>query len=222
MSLAAVASEEAVFGATVRPDEAARRLRAIDAALEVVSAGGMRSVSLEAVASQAGTSRATLYRWFPGGRDELIDAALQTEMTRFFCALSTEVALAQSPAETCVAFLLGAARRLQPGEPLSTLLEDRAHVLRAPLTFDGMEQVLRVGTDFLWPFFGRWMDVTQAKRASELCTRVGLSYHFGIESTANLVEVKDVRALVATHVAPSLTEFCLQSRIRGSETHVDY
>ena len=222
MSLPAITAEHVAFGATVRAEESARRIRAIDATLELVTLRDVRSISLGAVAGQAGTSRATLYRWFPGGRDELLDAALQTEMTRFFCALSTEVAQAHSVEETCVAFLLGAAQRLQPADSLATLLDEQGRGLRAPLTFDGLDQALRVGADFLWPFLGRWMDIASAKRAAELCVRVGLSYHFGVGPTVDLLDVTEVRALVSARVVPSVNLLCLQSQTRGSESHVDH
>ena len=40
---------------------------------------GLAKTSLEDVATEAGLSRATLYRWFAGGRDQLITETVAWE-----------------------------------------------------------------------------------------------------------------------------------------------
>jgi len=50
------------------------RTRIIEAAHERVAADGVARTTIESVAQHAGLSRATIYRYFPGGRDELAAA----------------------------------------------------------------------------------------------------------------------------------------------------
>ena len=52
----------------------------------------MTDLGLEAVAREAGLSRATLYRVFPNGRDELLRTALATEVAEFWRNLANAVA----------------------------------------------------------------------------------------------------------------------------------
>lgn len=59
------------------------RDRLVEATLRCIQAKGMASTTLADVASEAGMSRATLYRHVPGGRAELISAAVSAEATRF-------------------------------------------------------------------------------------------------------------------------------------------
>lgn len=197
-----VGIDAAELGALVSAEESTRRLRIVDAALSMVLERDLRSLSLEDVATRAGVSRATLYRWFPGGREELLDAALQTEVARLFSSLAAELVLTTSAEATCVTFLVGAARRLAPTTPLAALLADRTGTVGGAVTFEVLGRALEIGSDFLWPFFARVMHPSAAHRASELTMRVGLSYFFGPDAGIDLATQDGVEHLVARHVTP--------------------
>lgn len=66
------------------------RARIIDATLACALESGF-NFSLEQVARVAGCSRATIYRYFDGGKDELISQAISWEAGRFFTAIEREV-----------------------------------------------------------------------------------------------------------------------------------
>ncbi|HVN50277.1 MAG TPA: TetR/AcrR family transcriptional regulator [Acidimicrobiales bacterium] len=67
------------------------RTRILEAAVSCVERGGLARTSLEDVASEAGVSRATLYRWFEGGRDQLISETVAWEIGRFLGDLAEAV-----------------------------------------------------------------------------------------------------------------------------------
>ena len=48
---------------------------------------GTAKTTVDDIARQAGVSRATIYRVFPGGRDEILAAVVDTEVARLFSAL---------------------------------------------------------------------------------------------------------------------------------------
>ena len=79
----------------MRPDgEAARaatRARIIEATLRCVERWGLGKTSLEDVAVAADLSRATVYRYFPGGRDELVHETVRFEVEEFLGRLAAEV-----------------------------------------------------------------------------------------------------------------------------------
>jgi AcrR family transcriptional regulator len=64
--------------------------RLIDAALDCFLSFGVRKTSLTDVADRAGISRATAYRVF-GGKDGLVRAVVETEVTRFLDRLDEVV-----------------------------------------------------------------------------------------------------------------------------------
>lgn len=66
--------------------------RALDATFAEVADRGLGALTVEAVAVRAESSRATLYRHFPGGRDELVARTIEREVQRFF-----EAVLAAAP-----------------------------------------------------------------------------------------------------------------------------
>lgn len=66
--------------------------RIIAAALACIDRWGLAKTSLEDVAHEAGLSRATVYRAFPGGRDEVITRTVASEIERFFTRVEGAVA----------------------------------------------------------------------------------------------------------------------------------
>ncbi|MET0912195.1 MAG: TetR/AcrR family transcriptional regulator, partial [Acidimicrobiales bacterium] len=68
------------------------RDQALEATLTCIANGGMKGFTVEDVARQAGLSRATIYRYFPGGRDQLVTETVTWEVGRFFLRLAEAIA----------------------------------------------------------------------------------------------------------------------------------
>lgn len=68
------------------------RERILSAAVTCVEHSGVRTLSLEQVASRAEVSRTTIYRYFPGGRQQLIQEAATWEIARFWQRVAAAVA----------------------------------------------------------------------------------------------------------------------------------
>jgi len=65
-------------------DETARRAL-LDAAYELVVERGYAAVSMDAIAAKAGSGKQTIYRWWPGKADLVLDALedwAETEITK--------------------------------------------------------------------------------------------------------------------------------------------
>jgi len=67
------------------------RTRILRAAVTCVGRYGLSKTSLEDVAREADVGRATVYRYFEGGRDELLAETISFEVTTFFRRLALEV-----------------------------------------------------------------------------------------------------------------------------------
>ena len=70
-------SREALLAALAVSPEPEARARILTAALELVGAGGLTSMSMDDLADRASVSRATLYRLFPG-KSALLAALIET------------------------------------------------------------------------------------------------------------------------------------------------
>ena len=64
----------------------------MEATLSCIARGGMKGFTVEDVAREAGLSRATLYRYFPGGREQLVGETVTWEVGRFFTRLAEAIA----------------------------------------------------------------------------------------------------------------------------------
>ena len=64
----------------------------MEAAVSCVERTSLRGFSLEDVASEAGVSRTTIYRYFPGGRSQLVEQTATWEIARFWSRLAESVA----------------------------------------------------------------------------------------------------------------------------------
>jgi AcrR family transcriptional regulator len=67
------------------------RERLLNAALRCIERWGLAKTSLEDIANEADLSRATVYRYFPGGRDEVIGQTIEWEVDRFFRRLNDAI-----------------------------------------------------------------------------------------------------------------------------------
>jgi AcrR family transcriptional regulator len=69
----------------------AARERVLAGTFECIARVGIAKTTMEDAARASGVSRATVYRLFPGGREELLRDTVAWEMARFFAHLGTEL-----------------------------------------------------------------------------------------------------------------------------------
>jgi AcrR family transcriptional regulator len=128
-----------------------RRVRFYRAALSCVEAAGLEAMTVEDVARAAGSSRATLYRVFPGGREQLVRETVEWEVVTFFAAIEEAVAAIPDLEEKLAAglafghhaindhALLQRLLRTEPEAVLSELSATTALVLEALTDYIGDE-----------------------------------------------------------------------------------
>ncbi|HEX5587999.1 MAG TPA: helix-turn-helix domain-containing protein [Acidimicrobiia bacterium] len=90
---------------------------------ECIARVGLAKTTMDDAARAAGVSRATVYRLFPGGRDELLRETVAWEMTRFFAHLGEELGSASDFAEFLARAIPMARDELVRHEVLQKVLE---------------------------------------------------------------------------------------------------
>ncbi len=98
------------------------RDRVLAAVVAVAGRSGLGGLTVEEVAREAGVGRASVYRWFPGGRDQLIDEGVTWEVGRFLTRLGEAVQDAPDLRERLVRALSFAHRAIAEHEVLQRLL----------------------------------------------------------------------------------------------------
>jgi AcrR family transcriptional regulator len=176
----------------------------IDGALACIARQGVAKTTLDDVARQAGCSRATVYRAFPGGKDGVLSAVVDTEVSRFFSALAVRMGQADDLEDVLVAGMTEAASRVIDPGALSYLLCHEPEVVLPQLAFARMDEVLATASAFISPFLGRWLDHDEATRVAEWAARIVVSYLACPAEGVDLTNATDVRALVRTFVLPGI------------------
>jgi AcrR family transcriptional regulator len=204
-------------------DRSSTRVRIVDGALTYLGTQGVAKTTVDDIARAASFSRATVYRAFPGGKDAILEAVVETEMARLFSALAVVMGEATDLEELLVAGMVEAARRLRAHRALGYLVTHEPGVVLPYLTFAKLDRVLLAAGDFAAPFFGRWLEPEQASRAAEWAVRIVLIYLFDLAADTDLAEPADTRALVRAFVLPGIlalrvnpTEPTTQPRTKGA------
>jgi AcrR family transcriptional regulator len=161
---------------------------------------GLAKTTLDDVAKASGVSRATIYRLFPGGRDQLLREAVGWEMNRFFARLADAVADAPdltTRLETALAF---AHRAMREHAVLQKVLLTEPDALLPLITIE-QTRVLRYITDYLRPLLaaeadaGRLRPGVDVGHAADYLARMVLSL-IGSPGRWDLEDPAQVRRLV--------------------------
>jgi AcrR family transcriptional regulator len=130
------------------------RERILEATFVCVGRYGLGKTTVEDAAKEAGISRATLYRYFPGGRDELINEVIRWETARFFVRLAEAVAGARDFAQLLEEALLFAHRAIEDHEVLQKVLQTEPERLLPTLTVES-DRIRPLISAFLVPYLER-------------------------------------------------------------------
>ena len=194
-------------------DQSPHRVRIIDGTLACLARHGTAKTTVDDIARESGVSRATVYRAFPGGRDEILGAVVDTEMARLFSALGVRLGNAADLTTALVGGIIEASTRLRDHAALHFLVEHEPGIILGHLAFDESDRLLVTASKFTAPFLARWMSPDEAERVAEWATRIVLSYAVSPSSRLDLCNEADATRLVATFMLPGIR--ALQSFASG-------
>jgi AcrR family transcriptional regulator len=127
------------------------RERILEATYACVARWGLAKTTVEDAAREAKVSRATVYRTFPGGREELISAVVTWATLGFFIRLYQQVQGAQSLEEVMERGIMFAHRSIVEHEVLQRVMQTEPERLLPTLTVESVR--IRQGiADFLVPY----------------------------------------------------------------------
>ena len=176
------------------------RSRVIEATYDCVARYGIAKTTVEDVAKVARVARATVYRHFPGGKDELIRETIAWEAGRFFERLGAAVAGADGAAELLVEALVFAHRAINEHEVLQKILLTEPELLLPELTADS-PRLLALIRGFMRPALSgeRLRDGVDPEEAADYVARMMLSF-IGSQGRWDLTDRTQVEELVRTEL----------------------
>jgi len=179
--------------------------RLIEAALACVARWGLSKTTLDDVARQAGCSRATVYRAFPGGKDALFLAVSAAEIARLDTAVRRSVGAAENLEDAIVAALTTSARALADHGAFQYLIAHEPGVVLPHLAFHELDALLGVVASRTGPSFVRFLgSIDEAERLVEWVARIVISHTCSPSTGLHLADDASVRRLVRAFVLPGL------------------
>jgi len=162
------------------PDPLTLRDRLLAATYRCVARFGLAKTTLEDVVKESGLSRATIYRQFPGGRDELLLDTIGWELANYFTALADHVRDAPDLVQLLEQGLVYAQGSVAEHVVLRKILDTEPERLLPLLTVESAKTLPFIA-DFLYPYLvreagaGRLRDGVDLDRSAEYLARCILS-----------------------------------------------
>ena len=178
--------------------------RVADAMLTCIGRWGLGKTTIEDVAREAGVSRATVYRLFPGGKHAIVRAGLHTEVERLVAVL-TEDLPRYDDLETCLARAISLATAfLQENEALDYLREHEWESVEAFLAFDRLDTLFLLAGTTLGPSLLRFLPPERATQVAMWCARIVVSHLLYPSDAPDLADPDVARRLVRTSLVRGL------------------
>jgi len=178
--------------------------RIVAAAAELISSQGLRGTSVDDIASAAGCGRATVYRYFPGGRAELLEVTMGEGVDRIFALCAQVTDNAASLAEAVAGTINIAVLELSNDAVVQQLLVDEPDTIATLISPMRIEPLFERASEWGAEHFSRFLEPAIAAHVGEWCVRVVTDH---LRSPAPIIDITDLslaRTLVDTFLIPTL------------------
>ena len=186
--------------------------RLLEATYRCVERFGLGKTTIDDVVKESGVSRATIYRQFAGGRDELLLETVGWELANYFNRLADHVRDAPTLAELLRRGLAYAYRSIAEHAVLRKMMDTEPERLLPLLTTESTKSLPFIA-DFLLPYLRREADAGRLRpgvdigRAAEYLARsilslIGAPGRWDLGDPAQVADLVDVE-LLGGIVAPA-------------------
>ncbi|MGB3410883.1 MAG: TetR/AcrR family transcriptional regulator [Microthrixaceae bacterium] len=199
-----VTQEMSTFDVSVSLDLSDQEMRIADALRRCIGRWGMAKTTIDDIAREAGVSRATVYRQFPGGKSAILSAAVNADVQRLLNLLSGELAALDDLESCLVAALHKSAVFLDAHPVLRYMREHESAELEQILGFERTDAALITCGEAMVPMLSRFLPAEKAFDAGMWGARILISYLAEDPLHVDLLEPEDVRRVVRTFMIPGL------------------
>lgn len=161
---------------------------------------GFAKVTIDDIAHEAGVSRATIYRMFPGGKDVLFEAMRVRELEDFFAEIEAAVDGDRTLEDLVVRAVVTATRRLRDDDHLALMLAAEPGTVVYQLTAAGVPRIIRMATAFLSPLVEPYLDRVAARAVIDVLSRLTISYFLAPSDAVDLGDPDSARAFLAPFI----------------------
>jgi len=186
------------------PTDGGTEQRLAAALRRCIARWGLSKTTIEDLAREAGTSRATVYRLCPGGKFQILELAVWSDVRELVDSVAATVGAADDLEDALTGALHDAMCFLDGHEALRFVREHEPVVFEQFLDFERVEQVLHCAGDLLQPAFERFLEPADARATAIWLARLVLSYVQTPSPTLDLTDRAAAARLVRAFVLPGL------------------
>jgi len=186
--------------------------RIVAAAARLISSQGLRATSVDDIASAAECGRATVYRYFPGGRAELLEVTLGQGVERIFASCARATDRAASLAEAAAGTINIAVLQLSNDAVVQQLLVDEPDTMATLISPMRIEPLVERASEWGIEHFSRFVEPAIAAHVGEWCVRVVTDHLRSPAPVIDITQADIARTLVDTFLMPTLTHSTLTRR----------
>lgn len=169
-----------------------------------VSRWGVGKTTIEDVARQAGVSRATIYRYFPGGRSTIMAAAWAMDVAEFIEAATERISRASTLEDALVGGMHTVAMHFGEHPALRFIREHEAAEFEQLVSFERMDTILLASGSAMGPLLSRFMAKNKAFEISVWVARILVSYLSEPADYVDMTSEESVRRFVRTFILPGI------------------
>jgi len=177
--------------------------RILDAARICCERWGIAKVTVDDIAAEAGVSRATLYRLFPGGREVLFDAARNREIRTFLIELDAHLAGAATLDELVVRIVTHAMVQLRDDVHLQLMMASEPGEVAKNLGVDDMPRIIDLAAAMIGPRLSQYLDPAASAELAEVLSRLVVSYFLAPSKRVDLGDPAQAAPFVRRFILPA-------------------
>ncbi len=183
-------------------DSGSTQAKVLDAVVACAGRWGIDKTTVGDVAREAGVSRATVYRLFPGGKPAMVHLCTVREVAGMLDDLVTRIETCTDLDDVLTTILSEGSRMVEEQPAIAYMRSHEPAALRAFFSFDRLDRLFELITSLVSPSLHRFLGADDAAAAVTWCARLVVSHSLNPTESVELSDRSAASELVRSFILP--------------------